>query len=126
VAITFATLGVGLIALGGLVRVLEGAFELGPQGFKGQIAARGEAVIAATRAVNPSAEEPIRGVVRYLEGADLDKSARMLKYEDWLREIPRVAAEVEWRKRTRDTSPVALQGSAELDSFLDLIKDPAR
>ena len=66
-AVTFAILGVGLIALGGLVRVLEGAIELGPQGFKGQIARRGAEVIALAEKVNPKAAEPIREVVRYID-----------------------------------------------------------
>lgn len=78
VAVAFAVLGTGLLLFGGLSRLLEGPFEIGPQRVKGQLAARqrAEAVLEIADATvhDPEVKEAVKDVVDYIAPQPLPHS----------------------------------------------------
>jgi hypothetical protein len=79
VAITFAVLGTGLIALGGLGRLIEGNLELGPQGIKTQIRERQAVVRTVLEQANPELASDLDHLFDYVTAAQSGQSPPYIK-----------------------------------------------
>jgi predicted NBD/HSP70 family sugar kinase len=67
IAVAFTVLGVGLVALGGCLRLLEGPFRLGPHGLEASLRQREDEVIETVRQADPGSEPLVREVIRYVD-----------------------------------------------------------